>query len=315
MNLQQLRDLNAVVTHGGFRAAARALEVSQAGLTKSVARLENEHGLSLIERAAKGVVLTADGRAFLPYAQAAILEADRAEGWLRSTQARRTTRVALGVSVEPSLRLVPAVLQDFIRVLPDVAIHLTQSAASELLAALRDGRIELAVMRLPERLDAADLRVDVLYESEAAIVARKGHPNAAARSISELADLQWVIVGDPGRPGQEDESIQELFIQQQLGRPRMAAVSDSLFGAVSMLMDSDCVARLPRSILDHPLTARVMVEIKVEQPSRRYEVAIVSRASRRLSPEAKTLLAMLRSFARMTRGTVRPTSWTPSSSS
>ena len=302
MNLQQLRDLNAVVTHGGFRSAARALEVSQAGLTKSVARLENEHGLSLVERTAKGVALTVDGQAFLPYAQAAIMEADRAEEWLRSVQSRRATRVALGTSVEPSLGLVPAVLQDFRRVLPDVVIHLTQRATSELLSSLRDNSLEFAVTRLPEKLDAADLRVDVLYESESVIVARRGHPNASARTVSELADLQWVVVGDPRRPGQEDESIQELFIQQKLGRPRFAAVSDSLFGAVSMLVDSDCVSRLPRSALDHPLTSRLLTEIKVQTPSRRYEVAIVSRASRRLSPEAKTLVAMLRSFVRVSQG-------------
>jgi len=40
MRLQQLRDLLAVVSHGGYRAAARALDVSQAGLTKSVAKLK-----------------------------------------------------------------------------------------------------------------------------------------------------------------------------------------------------------------------------------------------------------------------------------
>lgn len=305
MNLQQLRDLNAVVVHGGFRAAARAIDVSQAGLTKSIARLENEHGLSLIERTAKGVVLTADGQAFLPYVHAALIEADRAQEWLHTVQTRRSARVALGVSVEPSLRLVPAVLQDFRRALPDVAIHLTESATTELLSALRDNRIELAVMRLPEKLDAADLRVDVLYESEAVIVARRGNPHAGARTLAELAKLQWVVVGDPGRPGHADESIQELFVQQELGEPRLAAVSDSLFGAVSMLVDSDCVSRLPRSILDHPLTARQIVEIKVQHPSRRYEVAIVSRASRRLGNEARTLVAMLRSFSRISEGMVR----------
>lgn len=305
MNLQQLRDLNAVILHGGFRSAARALEVSQAGLTKSIARLENEHGLSLVERTAKGVALTADGQAFLPYAQAAISEADRAEEWLRGVQSRRVSRIALGVSVEPSLHLVPAVLQDFIRVLPSVAVHLTQSASTELLAALRDNRLELAVMRLPERLDAVDLRVDVLYESEAVLVVRKGHPCAHAQSINDLAGLQWVVVGDPQRPGQDDESIQELFLRQEIGHPRFSTVCDSLFGAVSMLLDSDCISRLPIGILDHPLTAQHIVEVKIRHPSRQYEVGIVSRASRRLSPEIKTLVAMLRSFSRISRSAAR----------
>lgn len=306
MNLQQLRDFHAVVTHSGFRAAARVLDVSQAGLTKSIARLESEHGLSLIERTTRGVELTPEGRAFLPYAQAAITEALRAEDWLRSVKNRRTSRVSLGVSVEPSLRLVPAVLKDFRQTLPEVAIHITQSAASELLSALRENRLEFSVMRLPRDLDTADLRVDVLYESEAVIVARADHPQANARSVAELAGLQWVVVGDPRRAGQEDESVQELFLQQKLGQPRFAAISDSLFGAASMLIESDCISRLPIGILDHPLTRRHLVEIPVPHPSRRYEVAIVSRSNRRLSTEARTLIAMLRSFSRITRGAPHP---------
>lgn len=302
MTLQQLRDLLAVVAHGGFRAAARALDVSQAGLTKSLAKLEEEYGVAILERTAKGVVLTPRGEEFVAYARSVLLEAERAEEWLRNVTRRRPATVALGLSIEPSLRLAPAVLGDFRRMFPDVTVHVTQRSATELIAALRDNRLELAVMRLPEAIDAHDLRVDVLYAAAAAIVARKGHPLRHAFSVSELADTEWIVVGDPGRPGQRDESIQELFMRQQLGRPRFAVVSDSLFGAVSMLLETDCVARLPRAVLEHPLTAGVLTEIRVrEQLALTYEVAIVSKASRRLGREATQLAAMLKSFARMSR--------------
>ena len=53
MTLQQLRDLLSVLAHGGFRPAARTLSVSQAGLTKSVARLEEECGFALLDRTAE----------------------------------------------------------------------------------------------------------------------------------------------------------------------------------------------------------------------------------------------------------------------
>lgn len=50
MTLQQLRDFVAVVTHGGYRPAARVLDVAQAGLTKSIARLEQAYGVALLDR-------------------------------------------------------------------------------------------------------------------------------------------------------------------------------------------------------------------------------------------------------------------------
>jgi DNA-binding transcriptional LysR family regulator len=303
MTAQQLRDLIAVLAHGGFRPAARALSVSQAGLTKSLARLEQECGFALLSRTSAGVALTPQGAGFLPHAQAVLHELERAEDWVREAGRKRPRSVALGVSIEPSLRLAPAVLADYRRALPEVTVHVTQGDPGALLAGLRDHRLDLAVLRLPARGLDGDLHVDVLYDSPAAIVARADHPLRRARSVDDLAQAQWVVVGDPSRPGADDASIRELFLERRLGQPRIAAVCDSLFGAVSLLMDSDFVARLPRAILAHRLVAGVLAEIPVrEQAERAYEIALVRKASRRTSREAQTLAAMLKSFARIRPG-------------
>jgi DNA-binding transcriptional LysR family regulator len=118
--------------------------------------------------------------------------------------------------------------------------------------------------------------------------------------VRELLDVEWVIVGDPSRPGLDDASIRELFTLQRLGRPRVATVCNSLFGAISLLIESDCVARLPKPILAHPLTAHLLTEIPVrEQAGQRIEIALVRKASRRLGREAQLLASMLQSFARV----------------
>lgn len=301
MRLQQLRDLLAVVSHGGYRAAARALDVSQAGLTKSLAKLEEEHDVVLIQRTSQGIELTADGEEFVSYARAVLQEADRAEAWLNRARRPAPRQVKVGASVEPSLRLVPSVLKDFREAFPKTTIHLTQRSSNELVAAVLDNRVDFAVMKLPQADLPEDLHIQPLYETSAAIMARRGHPLQGATSVAQLADSHWIVVGDPGRPGHQDESIQELFLQQRLGQPRFAAVSDSVFGAISMLLESDCVARLPAQLLQHPLTAGTLIEIAVrEQSHLAYQVGVVSKAGRRLGPEALQLVAMLRSFARLT---------------
>ena len=109
---------------------------------------------------------------------------------------------------------------------------------------------------------------------------------------------EWVVVGDPARPSVDDASIHELFVSQRLGTPRIAAVADSVFGSVSMLMETNCVARLPRAILHHPLASGVLAEVNVgEQAS--HEIGLVQRAGRRLNKEAQVLASMLKSFARV----------------
>ena len=292
----------AVVSHGGYRAAARSLDVSQAGLTKSLAKLEKEYGVTLLERTAKGILLSPAGEEFLEHARAVLQEAGRADEWLRKVKQPAATQLNVGASIEPALLLVPAVLRDFRCACPDATIHLSQRSSSELIGAIRDNRLDLAVTRIPRGLDAPDLNVHSLYRSSATILARSGHPLRHAMSVVDLAESDWIVVGDPGLPGQQDDSIRELFIQQKLGRPRFAAVTDSLFGAISMLLESDCVARLPVSLLRHPLAAGKLVEIRVqEQVAMSLEVALLHKAGRRPGREASQLIAMLKSYARLTQ--------------
>lgn len=85
MTLQQLKDLCAVVRHGSFRAAARAQCISQSGLTKSVARLEHEYCVLLIERTPRGVQLSRAGEEFLAHAQGILRCVEQAECCLRQS--------------------------------------------------------------------------------------------------------------------------------------------------------------------------------------------------------------------------------------
>src|SRR5262245_22278796 len=166
MTLQQLQDYVAVVKHGGYRAAARVLGRSQAVLTKSVSKLEGEHGITLLARGGLGSSLTPDGEEFLRYAQSVLAEAERAQAWLNTPKRKPPTSIALGVSIEPSMQLVPSVLRDFRRTLPTVTVRMTHASSSELIAGVRENRLDLAITRVPDDWEATDLSTDVLYVSE-----------------------------------------------------------------------------------------------------------------------------------------------------
>ena len=305
MTLQQLRDLVAVVTHGGYRPAARALDVAQAGLTKSIARLEQEYGVALLDRQSKGVTLSTAGSTFLRYAQAVILDADRAEAWLRAeanAKAEGATTLMFGVSTEPSLQLIPAVLNDFRRAMPNVALRMTQRVSGALLTGVRESRLELAVTRLPPGFEDRDLVVQPLFESEAVVVARADHPLMTADAPvdhARLAAWDWVVFGDTSQPAESDGSVLEMFDGRGLQRPHVAAVTDSLFEVVAMLADADLLALLPAAALAHPLVEGRLKAVALREPaSPRYTIAIVHKASIALSPAARTLAAMVASMVR-----------------
>ncbi len=305
MTLQQLRDFVAVVTHGGYRPAARALDVAQAGLTKSVARLEKDHGVALLDRYRKGVVLSAAGVRFLHHAQAVILDADRAEAWLHAeaqTKAAAATALTLGVSTEPSLQLIPAVLNDFRRAMPHVSLRLTQCVAMALLTGVRESRIELAVTRLPAAFEDHDLVVQPLFDAEAVAVARADHPlivSGQAVDPAMLAEWEWAVFGDTLQAAQSEASAFEVFDARGMPRPGVVAVTDSLFELLAMLTGADLLAWLPAAALTHPLVEGRLKAVPLHSDlSSRYTVAIVHKASVELSSAARTLAAMVGSMAR-----------------
>ncbi|MFE7397217.1 LysR family transcriptional regulator [Streptomyces sp. NPDC057557] len=68
----QLRHFLAVVTHGGFTAAARAELIVRAALSTSVRNLEREPGAELFGRTGRRVILTGAGPALLPSARSVL---------------------------------------------------------------------------------------------------------------------------------------------------------------------------------------------------------------------------------------------------
>ena len=77
----------ALVDHGGFTAAARALHLSQPGVSARIRRLERALGVALVDRSFRRLTLTAEGAAFLPEARRVL--AGLRDGADRARRARR----------------------------------------------------------------------------------------------------------------------------------------------------------------------------------------------------------------------------------
>ena len=98
MKLQQLQVLVAVVEQGGIRAAARALHLSQAAVTKSMRLLEEEAGVPLLLRRSRGVDLTEAGARLLARARVITRQVALARDDLRQAAGEDAGSVRLGVT-------------------------------------------------------------------------------------------------------------------------------------------------------------------------------------------------------------------------
>lgn len=95
MTLQQLRYVVEVANSGSITAAAARLFIAQPSLSKAVAELEHEMGVTIFERSARGVRPTEEGVRFLSYARQVVEQADLLEStYLHGTPARRVFAVS-----------------------------------------------------------------------------------------------------------------------------------------------------------------------------------------------------------------------------
>lgn len=189
MELRHLRYFAAVVAERHFTRAAKTLGIAQPPLSQQIRQLEEEIGTPLFTRAPRGVTLTAAGEAFLPHAEAALREADRALVAARRVSRGDLGQIRIGFTSAASLNpLVPAVISAFRAAYADVDVRLVVEATNSLLTRLSQDLIDVAFVR-PTPAERELLRVTPLPAERLWIALPSGHALAARKRL-RLGDLR-----------------------------------------------------------------------------------------------------------------------------
>jgi DNA-binding transcriptional LysR family regulator len=193
MDLRQLRYFLVLSEELNFTRAAARCNVSQPPLSRAISQLESELKATLFDRDTHRVSLTAAGRSLVDDAQrimAGIEEAgDRVRGIARGL--RGTLRLGFGGSALYSLW--PKLVQGFRTVAPDVTIKFVSMPVIEQIEALREGRIDVGLIREPI-LDEL-LATQTVYSEPLALALPADHPLCAttgAIAIRRLAASRFV---------------------------------------------------------------------------------------------------------------------------
>ena len=250
MKLQQLQILLAVVEHGGIRAAARQLHLSQAAVTKAMKSLEDTAGTALLLRGARGASLTAAGqnilvRARLIARQVALIQED-----LRQAAGDDFGTVRVGVTPFVTLAGLGEAFRWFRLRYRNVAVQLVEGLMWRVLPQLRDGSLDIAVAAA----DVGEVRDDVLHcqrlrQFTQCIVVREGHPILKAPTAKALANLEWVLTQPLAYGG--DSRVQAMFTTAGVAPPTHVVLCETL-AAMTLLRHSDSAAIFPQPLLGHP---------------------------------------------------------------
>ncbi|MER5766171.1 LysR family transcriptional regulator [Streptomyces sp. NPDC001985] len=149
MELRTLEYFVAVAEEGSFTKAAARCHVVQPAISQQIQGLERELGEPLFDRGPRRVVLTAGGAALLPHARAALAAAKAASLEFAGRAGRLGGSLALGTVGGLEATRFPYLLGEYHRRHPGVTVDVTGQSSPSLLAAVRNGTLDGAVMAEP----------------------------------------------------------------------------------------------------------------------------------------------------------------------
>ena len=296
MKLQQLEVLVAVVEHGGIRAAARQLNVSQAAVTKSMRLLEQEAGLPLLLRGARGIALTDAGTRLLARARVVSRQVGLAREELRQSVGEDTGSVRVGVTPFITLTKLGQAFSWFRQRYQGVQVQVMEGLMARVLPRLRDGTLDIAVVAA----DVGEIQNDEfncrrILQAPQRIVVREGHPVLADPSARALCALEWVMT-QPIATGQQPR-IDAMFALAGVAPPTRVVLCESL-AAMTLLRHSDAVSIFPEPLLGHPETRGIVAVADTPLRPCDIELLLLTQPDVPLTPAADYFAHCLSSVSR-----------------
>lgn len=286
MKLHHLRNLVAVADATSIRGAARALGLAQPAITRGLRDLEQELGVPLLERHGKGVSLTVYGQSFVVRARSILQDVERGRQEIGQLKGGASGKVSAGLSSAVFLSLVPEVYKAFRTSFPDARLALTEGLFPALEPQLKDGSLDFYVGPRPPGEFDKSYTLQLLFRNRRAVVCRRGHPLAGARSLRELIDAQWIMTSL--RQPVEVE-FEEQFAAHGLQAPKAVTQTLTTLPLVALLHSTDALAFLPQQWITSDLFKRVLQEIAVQEPLDGPDIVLVRRNTLPLTPMAEKL--------------------------
>ncbi|NJN32323.1 MAG: LysR family transcriptional regulator [Synechococcales cyanobacterium RM1_1_8] len=149
MNISALKILIAVVEAGSFSEAALKLEVSQSAVSRAIASLEKEWGISLLSRGRFGAQLTPVGERLLEPVREILQLDQRIVNEINLTKGLNGGRVRIASFRSAATHLLPAKIAQFSQRYPNIEVQLTEADPNTIETLVKSGKVDLGLVPLP----------------------------------------------------------------------------------------------------------------------------------------------------------------------
>ncbi len=198
LRLRQLQLLLSLAQTGNMSQSAQQLHTAQPALSKWLKELEDDLGLVLFERHARGLRPTPQGEALIAHARRIEAHLDSARDDMQALRDGGSGLVVVGTSGASASDVVPMAVLRLLEWMPRAQIRLAESTMNVLMQQLATGELDVVVGRSAPELHDAHIHAEMLYMEPIHLVARPQHPLLLQRTEGPLdwPDLmawRWLV--------------------------------------------------------------------------------------------------------------------------
>lgn len=295
LDVNRIRVFRAVVASGSVQAAARHLGYTPSTISQHITALQRETGLTLFEKAGRGIVPTATGRLLAAESEELMVDLARLTGMVDDLRAGHTGGLEIASFSSAAQQWVPSVVRRLREEFPGLVVDLALNESALQQQGLRadiDIRVEETEVDVPETPGRCRR---VLAEETYVCVVPRDHPLADRDEIglADLVDEAWI----------RDDRV-ESMCTQIINRaaaaagvtPNYVARSDDHHTAMAFVAAGVGVCVLPRLAALTAPTGTAVLDVREPAPRRR--IVALLRDSSETNPAAQRAIDLLLEAAR-----------------
>jgi LysR family transcriptional regulator, benzoate and cis,cis-muconate-responsive activator of ben and cat genes len=246
MELRHLRYFVAVAEERNFTRAAERLHIAQPPLSRQIQQLEEDLGVTLIEKGVRPLRLTEAGAFFLAHART-LLDQVRDLRTMTQRIGKLERTLAVGFVASTLYGLLPDIIRRYRERHPEVDIALHEMTTVEQLKALKEGRIDVGFGRL-KSADPSIRRI-LLREEPMVVALFPGHRLAGGEGglrLTELVHEGLLVYPKAPRPSFADQVL-AAFGEANLAPEHVTEVRE-LQIAMGLVAAGQGIAIVPESV-------------------------------------------------------------------
>lgn len=230
ISLDRYRTFLAVAQSASISKASALLGISQPAVSQGIRQLEGQLSCRLFQRSPRGVKLTQEGEALLPFATQALSTLAHAERHFEALRSLETGTLRIGASDTLSRHWLLSRLARFHAGHPGIAIQVTNRTSRETVALLEKGQVELGLVNLPVRVPESFVVQQVLSIQDCFFYLPEAFPGLPdALSMQALCEYPLILL--------EQASATRRYLDGAFAAQGVALRPEIELGSLDLLLD------------------------------------------------------------------------------